>query len=75
MNSEQELKEQLDRLSLSERAKWAVYLIESLDSETDADAERLWEEEINRRVESIRNGTAVGEPAQVVMDRLRQKYS
>ena len=44
-----ELKEQLATLSIGDRAELALYLIESLDSETDFSAEQLWELELDRR--------------------------
>jgi|JI6StandDraft_1071083.scaffolds.fasta_scaffold1617573_1 putative addiction module component (TIGR02574 family) len=70
-----QLKEQLDSLPTADRAQLALYLIESLDTKVDADAERLWEEELQRRIEQIQSGLDVGEPAELVMERLRQKYS
>ena len=70
-----ELKEQLATLSIGDRAELAMYLIESLDSEVDLGAERLWELELDRRATEIRQGVAAGEPAESVMDRLRRKHS
>ena len=45
-------------LSTRRRADIAVKLIESLDDETDADAEALWAKEIERRVHDLRAGKA-----------------
>ena len=70
-----ELKEQLATLSIGDRAELALYLIESLDSETDFSAEQLWELELDRRAAEIRQGVTKGEPAQTVMDRLWRKHS
>lgn len=70
-----ELKEQLATLSIGDRAELAMYLIESLDSETDIGAERLWELELDRRAAEIRQGVATGETAETVMDRLWRKHS
>ncbi len=70
-----ELKEQLATLSVEDRAELALYLIESLDSETDLGAEQLWEFELDRRAAEIRQGVAKSEPAETVMDRLLRKHS
>jgi putative addiction module component (TIGR02574 family) len=69
------LKAQLSQLSMQERAELAHFLIHSLDEGVDADAESVWEAELARRMEEIRNGTAVGEPAARVFAELRKKYS
>ena len=37
--------------------------------------DHLWEAELDRRVEEIRQGVAASEPAEIVMKRLRQKPS
>ena len=70
-----ELKEQLATLSIGDRAELAMYLIESLDSETDFGAEQLWELELDLRAAEIRQGVAAGEPVETVMDRLWRKHS
>ena len=69
------LREQLATLSAEDRAELALYLIESLDSETDPPSELQWELELDRRVMEIRQGRSVGEPAEAVMDRLWKKHS
>lgn len=75
MVSGRQLKAQLDSLSASDRAQWALYLIESLNPQVDADAERLWDAELQRRIERVHNGLDEGEPAEEVMERLWQKHS
>ena len=70
-----QLKEQLDSLSVADRAQWALYLIESLDPQVDPDAASLWDAELQRRIARIQNGLDAGEPAGEVMDRLWQKHS
>ena len=70
-----QLKEHLDSLSVADRAELALYLIESLDPQVDADAERLWDVELQRRIECVHNGLDAGEPAEEVMDRLWRKHS
>lgn len=57
MDSKQILLEAL-RLSDEERAAIAGELIESLDTEVDADAEAAWSAEIHRRVEELNAGRA-----------------
>ena len=69
------LKPELSRLSQPERAELARFLIESLDEGADADAEVAWDAELARRLEEIRNGVAVGEPADSALADLRAKYS
>jgi putative addiction module component (TIGR02574 family) len=50
------------RLSDEERAALAGELIQSLDSDVDADAEAAWSEEIRTRVERLDAGTATTIP-------------
>jgi putative addiction module component (TIGR02574 family) len=57
MDSKQILLEAL-RLPEAERAALAGELIESLDTEVDADAEAAWSTEIHRRVEELHAGRA-----------------
>lgn len=63
------------RLPLNERAELAFTLLQSLDSEADADAEAAWDAELARRMEQIERGDVTGEPAESVFARLREKYS
>jgi putative addiction module component (TIGR02574 family) len=69
------LKAQLSQLSMQERAELAHFLIHSLDEAVDADAEAAWDAELARRMEELRSGNAVGEPADKVFAELRKKYS
>lgn len=46
------------RLPEAERAALAGELIESLDTDVDADAEAAWSAEIRRRVEDLNSGRA-----------------
>lgn len=57
MDARQLLAEAL-RLSDEERAALAGELIQSLDSEVDADAEAAWSDEIRVRLERVDAGTA-----------------
>ena len=57
-----------DALTLSdrERAELAHKLLVSLDGVPDEGAEEAWDQEIAKRVQSIRDGTAKGRPADEV---------
>lgn len=46
------------RLPAEQRAKLALELIRSLDSEHDADAAEAWDDEIERRAAEVEAGTA-----------------
>ena len=70
----EKLKEQIEILTNRERAEIARFAIRSLDHEVDDDADAAWEEELARRVSDIRDGRAVGKPAEQVFAELREKY-
>ena len=59
------------RLPARERARLAERLISSLDDQKDPDAERLWAEEAERRLEELRAGTVKSRPAQSVFRKAR----
>jgi putative addiction module component (TIGR02574 family) len=69
------IKREMSSLSTAERAELAHFLLQTLDDGADEDAEVAWDAELTRRAEEIHGGTAVGEPAEEVMARLRRKYS
>ena len=71
----EKIKSELSRLSLQERAELAYFLIHSLDEEVNADAEAAWAAELAQRLEEIKSGKAVGEPADKVFAEIREKYS
>ncbi|HUF07771.1 MAG TPA: addiction module protein [Rhodothermales bacterium] len=52
----QDLYREASELSESERAELAGLLLESLESEPEADVEAAWAEEIERRVREIDSG-------------------
>lgn len=60
----QHLLNEADRLSQSERAQLAYALIQSLDDSEDPDAANLWDAELAKRSEEIRQGTAKGKRAE-----------
>ncbi len=71
----EKIKTQLSSLTSKERAELAHFLIVSLDTRVDEDAEAAWDAELARRAEEIRTGTAKGEPAEQVFAEIRAKYS
>ena len=69
-----QLKDQLGKLPAKTRAELAHFLIVSLDGERDDDWEAAWDAELDRRMESVENGTAVLIPGEEVFAQLRAKY-
>jgi putative addiction module component (TIGR02574 family) len=57
-------------LPAEKRAALADSLLDSLDTEIDADAERLWREEIEHRLASLNDGTVQLVPWSEVQTRL-----
>jgi putative addiction module component (TIGR02574 family) len=71
----EKMRTELATLTEAERADLARFLIESLDSGSDKDAEAAWEAELERRAGEIRNGRESGESAGKVFSELRAKHS
>jgi putative addiction module component (TIGR02574 family) len=69
------LQRELATLSEFDRAELARFLIQSLQTETDADAEEAWDVELERRARQVKTGQAKGEPAEKVFSDLRAKHS
>jgi len=69
------IKAELSQLSLEERAELADFLIQSLETGADDDAETAWDAELERRIQDINRGSAAGEAAGRVFSKLREKYS
>lgn len=65
-----------DALALSdrERAELAHKILASLDGVPDKGSEDAWEDEIARRVQKIRDGTAKGRPASEVFNDIESRY-
>jgi putative addiction module component (TIGR02574 family) len=59
------------RLSRKERARLAQRLISSLDQEVDADVEKLWLREADRRLGELKSGKVSGIPAEKVIRKAR----
>lgn len=62
----QEIEEKALKLSSHERALLAEHLISSLESKEDAEAERLWIEEAERRYREYKEGEVKARPAEQV---------
>jgi putative addiction module component (TIGR02574 family) len=66
-----ELESEALKLSRRQRARLAQRLISSLDQEVDADAERLWLPEAERRLAELRSGKVAAIPAEQVLKKVR----
>jgi putative addiction module component (TIGR02574 family) len=69
------MRTELASLTEAERADLARFLIQSLDSGSDKDAEAAWDAELERRADEIKNGQESGESADKVFSELRAKHS
>ncbi len=69
-----DLKASLLQLSKRERAELAHLLISSLDDTIDADADTEWDKELDKRVQEIDAGKAIGRPAFEVLDEIEEKF-
>ena len=61
-------------LSASERASIAHELILSLDEPSDLSLDQKSEAEIRRRVEMVKKGKAIGQPADQVFAEIEDKF-
>jgi putative addiction module component (TIGR02574 family) len=66
-----ELESQALKLSRRERARLAQRLIASLDQDVEADTERLWLAEAERRLAELKSGKVAGIPAEKVIRKVR----
>lgn len=71
------LKNQLSNLSPHDRAELAQFLLQSLDSDEgwNEETEKLWDVELERRMNEIKSGQASGEPFEKILQELRDQYS
>lgn len=58
----------------SEKAGLARTLLRSLEPKEESGVEAAWEIEIARRLEEIREGRAIGRPAEEVFRDIRARY-
>ena len=70
----EQIRSEVMGLSSSERASLAHDLILSLDNAADFDLGSEHEQEIQRRVQVVREGKAAGRPADAVFADLKAKY-
>jgi putative addiction module component (TIGR02574 family) len=68
-----ELKKQAAQLSESERAELALSLVQSLDGPPDADVDKAWQLEVERRVAEVERGEIELVPGDEVFARLRRR--
>lgn len=66
-----ELESEAMKLSRRQRARLAQRLLSSLDPEVDADAERLWLAEAERRLADLKSGKVAAIPAERVLKKVR----
>ena len=66
-----ELESKALKLSPRQRDRLAQRLISSLEREVDADAEKLWRQEAERRLGEIKSGKVAGIPAEKVIRKAR----
>ena len=70
-NAARQIESKALKLSPPERARLAERLILSLDDEVEADAERAWDIEGERRLEELRTGAVKGKSAASVFRKAR----
>ena len=65
-----------DALTLpeNERARLVQTLLQSLEPSIDDGVDAAWDAEVARRVESVRQGTAQGRPAEEVFRDIRARH-
>lgn len=73
MATTEEILNQLLSLPSAQRAQLAHRLLQSLEGE-DHDSERLWEEEIESRLDAYERGELQAVPGEEVLARLREKF-
>lgn len=70
-----ELENAIKKLKLQERAALAKWLLESLEGLSEAEIEKLWAEEAERRLDEIEQGVVNTVPLDEVMRRARAAIS
>lgn len=75
MSTAEEVRSEVMAWSASERASLAHELILSLDDPTDYNLSPAQENEIQRRLKMVREGTASGRPPVEVFAEIRARYS
>ena len=72
--SKEQIRQEALALSEEDREALAEELLLTIDRSTPEEIEKAWIEEAEKRVESIRNGTAILHDGPAVMEELREKY-
>ena len=60
-------------LPIEQRLFLAHQMLISVDSESDADVDKAWDEEIQRRIQQYDNGEVAGIPGPEVFQKIREK--
>jgi putative addiction module component (TIGR02574 family) len=71
MSDPRETESEALQLPPKERARLAQRLLASLDTESDRDAEQVWLQEAERRLDELESGKVIGIPAEQVFRRAR----
>ena len=71
MGDPREIESEALQLPPKERARLAQRLLASLDTESDRDAEQVWLQEAERRLDELESGKVTGIPAEQVFKRAR----
>jgi len=72
-NAERQLEAEALKLPAEDRARLAQRLIASLDEGIDRDAEQLWLQEAERRLEELESGRITAVPAERTIEKARSK--
>ena len=70
-----EIEAEIKKLDLQERASLAKWIMESLDDLSEAEIEKLWAEEAERRLDEMERGQVPEMPAEEVLRRARAAIS
>jgi hypothetical protein len=70
-----ELETEIKKLDLKERAALAKWIVESLDELSEAEIERLWAEEAERRLDELEQGVVTEISAEEALRRARAAIS
>ena len=71
----EELEAEALKLDLTSRARLAGKLLNSLETLSEAEIERLWAEEAERRNEEMERGVVAGRPAEDVIREARARLA
>jgi putative addiction module component (TIGR02574 family) len=69
----EELERRVSQLSADEKARWALYLLKSLEPAEDGDIDAAWRVEAETRLSAIETGMAHTVSAEDVFAKLKQR--